>query len=143
MEWTKETLKKTCIQIKNISQSNRILKFYQSFGYFMDTKQNWKCPKSMVGGFIGPSTLYKNNIVHLYWPNSISGLEVIKLPSKPRRKFPREMMVSDDGVKWERKTIAGKVKSEIPYVSYIAKEDLNAIIGIPYPRCWKYAKEID
>lgn len=142
MEWTKEALKKTCIQIKNVSQSNRILKFYQSFGYFMDTKQNWKCPKSMVGGFIGPSTLYKNNIVHVYWPDSISGLEVIKLPSKTRRKFPREMMVSDDEIKWEKRLVAGTINSSSKYVSYINEEFQEGQV-FKFLLAWKYAKEID
>ena len=137
MEWTKETLRKTCIEVKNVSQSNRILKFYQSFGYFMDTKQNWKCPKSMVGGFIGPSTLYKNNIVHLYWPDSVSELQIIKLPVTPRRKFPREMWVSIDNVNWYKKLVFGKVKN---HYAYIAEYSTGSSMGVS---SWKYAKEID
>ena len=137
MEWTKETLRKTCIEVKNVSQSNRILKFYQSFGYFMDTKQIWKCPKSMVGGFIGPSTLYKNNIVHLYWPDSVSELQIIKLPVTPRRKFPREMWVSIDNVNWYKKLVFGKVKN---HYAYIAEYSTGSSMGVS---SWKYAKEID
>ena len=142
MEWTKETLKDTCIEIKNVNQSNRILKFYQSFGYFERTKQNWECPKSMVGSFIGPSRFYSDDIVHVYWPDSVSKLQIIKLPVTPRSKFPREMMVSDDKKKWEKRLIAGKIKSTSPYVSYIKGEFQEGQV-FKFLLAWKYAKEID
>ena len=137
MEWTKETLKKTCIQIKNVNQSNRVLKFYQSFGYFEHTRQNWECPRDMVGAFIGPSRFSSNNIVHIYWPDSISGLQIIKLPVTPRRKFPREMMVSIDKVNWYKKYIYGKVKHNYPYIGEYSTGSLTMVSS------WKYAKEID
>ena len=137
MEWTKETLKDTCIEIKSANQSNRILKFYQSFGYFERTKQDWECPKSMVGRFIGPSRFYSDDIVHVYWPDSGSKLEIIKLPVTPRRKFPREMMVSIDNVNWYKKLVFGKVKN---HYAYIAEYSTGSSMGVS---SWKYAKEID
>ena len=137
MEWTKETLKDTCIEIKSVNQSNRILKFYQSFGYFERTKQNWECPKSMVGRFIGPSRFYSDDIVHVYWPDSGSKLEIIKLPVTPRRKFPREMWVSIDNVSWYKKLVFGKVKN---HYAYIAEYSTGSSMGVS---SWKYAKEID
>ena len=137
MEWTKETLKDTCIEIKSANQSNRILKFYQSFGYFERTKQNWECPKSMVGSFIGPSRLYPNDIVHIYWRNPASGMQIIELPVTPRRKFPREMWVSIDNVSWYKKLVFGKVKN---HYAYIAEYSTGSSMGVS---SWKYAKEID
>lgn len=137
MEWTKETLKDTCIEIKSANQSNRILKFYQSFGYFKQTKKNWKCPESMVGTFIGPSTMYSNDIVHLYCPLSIDGLRVIELPVATRRKFPREMMVSIDNVNWYKKLVFGKVKNHYAYIAEYSTGWTAAVSS------WKYAKEID
>ena len=137
MEWTKETLKDTCIEIKSVSQSNRILKFYQSFGYFERTKQNWECPKGMVGRFIGPSRFYSDDIVHVYWPDSGSKLEIIKLPVTPRRKFPREMMVSIDNVNWYKKLVFGKVKNHYAYIAEYSTGSSAAVSS------WKYAKEID
>ena len=137
MEWTKETLKDTCIEIKSVSQSNRILKFYQSFGYFERTKQNWKCPKSMVGSFIGPSSLYPSEIVHIYWRNPASGMQIIELPVAPRRKFPREMWVSIDNVSWYKKLVFGNVKN---HYAYIAEYSTGSSMGVS---SWKYAKEID
>ena len=137
MEWSKEKLEGTCVLIKSVSQSNRILKFYQSFGYFERTKQNWECPKSMVGTFIGPSTIYSNDIVHLYCPLSIHGLRVIELPVTPRRKFPREMWVSIDNVSWYKKLVFGKVKN---HYAYIAEYSTGSSMGVS---SWKYAKEID
>lgn len=137
MEWTKEKLKGTCIEIKSVNQSNRILKFYQSFGYFERTKQDWECPKSMVGRFIGPSRFYSDDIVHIYWPDSVSKLQIIKLPVITRRKFPREMMVSIDNVSWYKKLVFGKVKN---HYAYIAEYSTGSSMGVS---SWKYAKEID
>ena len=142
MEWSKEKLEGTCVLIKSVSQSNRILKFYQSFGYFERTKQNWECPKSMVGTFIGPSTIYSNDIVHLYCPLSIHGLRVIELPVTPRRKFPREMMVSLDGIDWRKRTVVVKTKTFYPYIAIadVNKIDDKKAISL---LSWRYAKEID
>ena len=142
MEWSKEKLEGTCVLIKSVSQSNRILKFYQSFGYFEQTKQNWECPKSMVGTFIGPSILDSNDIVHIYCSDSVSGLQIIKLPVTPRRKFPREMMVSNDKVLWVRKIVAAKTNTPFPYACNLNnKFEGNEIF--PFLLCWRYAKEID
>ena len=142
MEWTKETLKDTCIEIKSVSQSNRILKFYQSFGYFERTKQDWECPKNMVGRFIGPSRFYSDEIVHVYWPDSVSKLQIIKLPVISRRKFPREMMVSLDGIDWRKRTVVVKTKTFYPYIAIadVNKIDDKKAISL---LSWKYAKEID
>lgn len=142
MEWTKEKLKGTCIEIKNVNQSNRILKFYQSFGYFEHTRQNWECPRDMVGAFIGPSRLSLNDIVHIYWPDSISGLQIIKLPVTPRRKFPREMMVSMDEIEWKKRTVIMKSKTFYPYIALAHPNKINDEKSISL-MTWKYAKEID
>ena len=139
MEWTKETLKDTCIEIKSASQSNRILKFYQSFGYFERTKQNWECPKSMVGRFIGPSRFYSDDIVHVYWPDSGSKLEIIKLPVTPRRKFPREMLVSINNQNWIKMIVLAKLKNqEYPFITKGFDRSKDFVF-----EGWKYAKEID
>lgn len=137
MEWSKEKLEGTCVLIKSVNQSNRILKFYQSFGYFEQTKQNWKCPKSMIGSFIGPSKFYPDDTVHIYWRNPASGMQIIKLPVAPRRKFPREMWVSIDNVSWYKKLVFGKVKN---HYAYIAEYSTGSSMGVS---SWKYAKEID
>ena len=141
MEWTRESLRGTYILVKSRTHAKKIIKFYESFGF-----QNKITKTPEIGWYICAVDFTSQDgvlLADVICYKRTKGMEEIVLQTKPRRKFPREMMVSDDGVKWERKTIAGKVKSEIPYVLYIAKEDLNAIIGIPYPRCWKYAKEID
>ena len=138
MEWTKDNLKNTCISTENMNQSNKILKFYQSFGYFLKTKTNWKCPKNTIGGYIGPSELYENEIVHIYWPTAIENKQVIKLPKTSRRKFPREMMVSNEGNHWFRRTVIGKIKNEKPYVT--KSEGTPSSIYMLFS--WALAKEI-
>ena len=142
MEWSKEKLEGTCVLIKSVSQSNRILKFYQSFGYFERTKKNWKCPESMVGTFIGPSTMYSNDIVHLYCPLSIHGLRVIELPVTPRSKFPCKMMVSKDKIKWTKRTVIGKLRTLNPFITTLGEDDAPDVHEKAYMG-WKYAKEID
>ena len=70
----------------------------------------------------------------------INSNKIIKLPSKLHRKFPREMMVSDDKINWVERIVYGKVKSENPYV---AKLELNTHKDKYLFGAWKYAKEID
>lgn len=122
MEWTKETLIGTCIKINNMSHGKRILAFYASFG--IDTNGFLSSIPKVKGQYYG---VFQNKV--LYGTTPI-GMNVIKLPANPRRKFPREMMVSDDKRNWTRKEIIGKIKHENPF---IAK-------GI---QTWRYAKEID
>ena len=73
---------------------------------------------------------------------SIYDIQEIKLPSKIYRKFPREMMVSMDGEKWEKKIVVARSKTNFPYISFI-KEPLEENVVFPYFLGWKYAKEIE
>lgn len=54
---------------------------------------------------------------------------------KPRRTFPREMMVSNDEKEWYLKNVFGKIKHKYPYISR-EFPPANMFIG------WKYAKEV-
>jgi hypothetical protein len=139
MEWTKEELFNCVIQINNQNHSNRILKFFQEHGYFLKTKANWKCPKNMVGTYIGPSIHYLSDIVHMFYPNCVLDKTAIKLPSKPRRKFPREMIISDDKIYWRRMLVVGKVKS----TDGIWVSKIRPFTGRPLFAIWQYAKEIN
>lgn len=66
---------------------------------------------------------------------------IFKLPSKPRRKFPRKMMVSNDRITWNTRTVIGRYKELLfQYVAihpYDMRDSSNLFIS------WKYAKEID
>ena len=61
---------------------------------------------------------------------------------KPRRKFPREMMVSLDGIDWRKRTVVVKTKTFYPYIAIadVNKIDDKKAISL---LSWKYAKEID
>lgn len=64
----------------------------------------------------------------------------IKLPSKPRRKFPREMLVSMTGKDgdWIKKTVFGKIKSNLyPFMTKDSSQPEYRFDG------WKCAKEIE
>ena len=142
MEYTKENLLDTCIKITSVSQSNKILQFYQSFGFFLKTKKSWKCPKERVGDLIGPSPMYpkENGVVHIYY--SSAGVEIIELPSKPRREFPREMMVSHNNKDWYKRTVVAKVKTNTPYIAIALPYSIKDTCDIDYTG-WKFAKEIE
>lgn len=131
MEWTKETLKGTCILSKNINHAKKIIEFYKSFGFYFKERS---LDENM---FYGPiSSKQPNDILSCdaWCPYSE---KLIKLPSKPRRKFPREMMVSNDKVKWIRKLVYGKIKvKNYPYITDYHNELWRKYSG------WEYAKEI-
>ena len=62
--------------------------------------------------------------------------ERITIDCKERRKFPREMLVSDDEKSWSRVEVCGKVVGRYPYVT-VTEMDADSFVG------WKYAKEIE
>jgi len=126
MGWTKETLKKTCILITSRSQGKRALAFYKSFGFIILDKYFG------IGCFIRVAK-YDENIISIH-PNQ-QGKTQIKVPSVPRRKFPREMMVSDDKKIWIRRIVYGKIKTNKPFiVHWIYSETYEG---------FKYAKELE
>lgn len=60
-----------------------------------------------------------------------------KLPTKPRRKFPREMIVSNNKTHWDKRIVLGKIKVQNkPYITDNDGESWNNLVG------WQYAKEI-
>jgi hypothetical protein len=132
MEWTKETLLSTCIVVTSKKQGEKALKFYESFG-FKTLSINLE-----IGRFIRVAA-YDDSIVSVY-PRQ-HRKTIIKLPVKPRRKFPREMMVSNDKKEWHRHIVFAKAKSEFPYISKANNFDGDEI----FPMYWgsKYAKEIE
>lgn len=56
---------------------------------------------------------------------------------RPRKRFPREMMVSYTGKIWRKATVFGKVKVGLEYF-YIFKLKSNGMV-----LAWSHAKEVD
>ena len=133
MEWTKENTRYTYILVKNEKQKEKAIEFYESLG-FVPIKTDLYQKSGSVG------TEKEGIYVDYSW--NPEGRKKINPFYKPRRKFPREMMVSDDEINWEKRIIAGKVKSEIPYVGMVTEIQIQSAQGITYRRCWKYAKEL-
>jgi hypothetical protein len=125
MEWTKETLVNTCIEVSKRYNGKKIIKFYESFGF----KNNHNLVGDSTIGYYG--ILEENNSIIFH---NIPLLNVIKLPSKPRRKFPREMMVSEDGHEWFKSIVFGTIKHE--YGKFVIRRGSDSF------RALKYAKEI-
>ena len=125
MEWTKEKLIGTCIKCKNRKHGERIIEFYKSHGF--DVHSNTGKCTGFYYGIVVCSNLFACFETKKYFS------EEIKLPSKPRRKFPREMMVSDDNVNWIKHIVVVKIKHTSPY---LVAEGIYTFIG------WRYAKEI-
>ena len=138
MEWTKETLIGTCILYTGKGSISDISKFYENYGFegLSGTARPYV--------FIGVPTFeeHSNNPLVSICSESSWFNKVIKLPSKPRRKFPREMMVSDDKIKWEKRLVAGTINSSSKYVSYINEEFQEGQV-FKFLLAWKYAKEIE
>jgi len=147
MEWTKETLLNTCIVMKSVNHAVKIVQFYKSFGFMenvesKDVREHYK--RNDVGIYIGIDSTEDTKKCHGWWPHMLPKyVKEIKLPSKPRRKFPREMMVSDGKKYWATRVVLAKCSSlNYPYIAasppYKPEDEFQ--IGM---RNWKYAKEID
>jgi len=144
MEWTKETLIKTYVICANISQEKVARNFYKSFNFELDMLEMVNL-KNHFPCIIGILNYNPNRCVKTLMVATVrrdKRWTEIKLSSKPRRKFPREMLVSDDKKKWEKRLVAGKIKSTSPYVSYI-KEEFKEGQVFKFLLAWKYAKEIE
>lgn len=134
MEWTKKELTNTCILVKSNAHAKKVIKFYESYGF-----QNKITQIPKIGWYISAvdfisqhDILFADVICYtIDYPPPRKLIE-IKLHSKPRRKFPREMMISNNKTHWRQLKVFGKVQSqwltESGYQKYIA---------------WNYAKEID
>ena len=141
MEWTKKALKKKAILCTSKSQGKRILKFYKKAGFEID---NWMQKDGLdVGWFYG-------NFVGKIARISIDmlkhgGYEQFKIPSTPRRKFPREMMVSSNGENWYRRLVFCKLPK--PISKFVANRHSPETKGMEkqntFLKSWKYAKEIE
>lgn len=136
MEWTKESLIGTCILCTSIKQGAQIIKFYESFGF----SSEWN--GTSINCYYGISEMTPKWVSY---ENSSSFFEhIIELPSKPRRKFPREMWVSNSKttVCWIKRMVVAKNTKAIR--SFIAIQYGYSItdVHIEY-QGWKYAKEIE
>lgn len=60
---------------------------------------------------------------------------------KPRRKFPREMMVCWVKDLWFKRTVLGKVAGKYPFVT-LHENQKPSDEGITHVHLWPYAKEI-
>jgi len=134
MEYTKESLRETCVLCTSKKQGKRIIGFYRSFGFKMSEHEPTK------GTYYAT---YKNSdSIHIE-NHKQSWQTVIKLPSTPRKKkltFPREMWVSDIkeciGMEGKATIIAYCKELEYPWLAKKANAAEGYYIG------YKYAKEI-
>lgn len=136
MEWTKEELIGTCILYTGKGSIQNISKFYESYGF--EGLTGTARPYTFIG--IPRFEKGRINIPISIWSDSMQFDKVIKLPSKPRRKFPREMMVSNDNITWKKQTIYAKVENEFKFVARPIHMNSNAFA---MANVWRYAKEIE
>ena len=146
MEWTKEKLLNTCITMKSVAHAVRIVEFYKSFGLMtdVDLKQVPKhYNKKDVGMYIGMDSSIdaEGKICHGWWPNALPKyVNEIKLPSKTRRKFPREMMVSDDKITWWKRCVITKAGNIGLYIAMKSPWTIGDVCN--QYKGWPYAREI-
>lgn len=139
MEWTKESAGKTYITCRSARAYTKAIEFYESLGYKITTGLTRFYPAKKVFCYvIAYGRIYSSS----YETGVISECKEINPFFKPRRKFPREMMVSNDKIKWEKRLVAGIINSSSKYVSYINKEFQEGQ-AFKFLLAWKYAKEIE
>ena len=140
MEWTRESLRGTYILVKSRTHAKKIIKFYESFGF-----QNKITKTPEIGWYICAVDFTSQDgvlLADVICYKRTKGMEEIVLQTKPRRKFPREMMVSDDKKNWEKRLVAGRIKSTSPYAAYIKQEFKEGQV-FKFLLAFKFAKEID
>jgi hypothetical protein len=130
MEWTKDELTNMFVLCLSKQHAERILKYFLK--YEIDSLQiEWK-----VGDLMGVV-----KFSHGYKVTKVTNIfrTQLKLSTKPRRKFPRDMMVSINGVEWFKRRVFGKVKALNPFIIPVFENDTQGkiLMGI------KYAKEIN
>ena len=135
MEWTKENVGKTYITCRSARAYAKAIEFYESFGYKIMTGLTKHYPAKKVFCYvIAYGRIYSSS----YETGVISECKEINPFFKPRRKFPRKMMVSNNNHDWNETLIYAKTKTEYPYVGFFE----NSVYTQKY-QAWKYAKEID
>jgi len=115
------------------------------------------CTKSIADGRIG-KFFSDRGVIRTYTGEAIGeyyfsdGRTIIVSRKKPefrqlinpwkkrRRKFPREMMVSDNKIDWRRRTVIARAKTNWPFIAI--KLGFSAEDNFIECRSWKYAKEI-
>ena len=131
MEWTRENVLGTYIRCRTKTEKDKVIKFYESLGYeksAIPTMEGTSVVLSLRGVMIGT------------YLEVLDGYKLINPLYKPRRKFPREMMVSVTGKNndWIKKIVFGKIKDDsYPFITKELSQPAFRFDG------WKYAKEID
>lgn len=131
MKEIKKELFYTCILAKDREHAKNIIAFYKKAGF--------SNPYGLVGELADMEGVYYYTGA-LFVDISVkkpTPTKEIELPIEiKRRKFPREMMVSDDKINWRKQKVFGKLTSTIkPYLTCFPS-------GYNY-KGWKYAKEIE
>ena len=82
-----------------------------------------------------------NNKFDCYTMSSVikHNSEIIELP-KEEKSFPRVMLVSDDGVTWNKRVVLMKRCNR--YLSWIKAETIKESEDIYEATTWRYAKDI-
>lgn len=138
MEWTKENTVNTHIVCRSSKAYKKAMEFYKEIGFVP------------MNGIVDIISKRKNTMYIMYVRSKFIDItstehayigKEIKPFYKPRRKFPRAMLVSNDNKKWERRVVIGKVKSNSPYVAQMNGKDFEEGQIFKFLLAFKYAKE--
>lgn len=142
MEWTRESLRGTYILVKSRMHAKRIIKFYESFGF-----QNKITKTPEIGWYICAVDFTSQDgilLVDVICYKRTKGMKEIALQTKPRRKFPREMMVSNGDGNWKKRIVVAKIKNKHPFIALKTGYNIQDL-GNTYCEFiqWEHAKEIE
>ena len=129
MKWTKDELKRTFVKTNTERQRHLAVQFYLKHGFKeFPIKSGDDCEVILC---TGNGWVAKMKLI------AASNYKEIDLFYRKKRKFPREMMVSQDEKNWHRKTVLGKLKTlNCPYITDKEENEWSDIMG------WSFAKEV-
>ena len=134
MEYTKELLIGTFVKTNTKRQRELAIKFYEKHGLELAPLQYNKesCQCVLISHYQERILCMNMTAVKPeHWKE-------IDLFYRKRRKFPREMLVSNNKTTWERMIVFAKLKvNNYPYIT----DDINE--GWEKYNGWQYAKEIE
>ena len=140
MEWNKENTRNTFIRFNTTKQKEKAIAFYKELEY-----SESKCMKvypNYKGQEVGTVYIEWNTMIFVSrtWTPAEHRVQIHPF-SKPRRKFPREMMVSDDKITWWRRCVVAKAGNMGLHIAMKSPWTIGDVCN--QYKGWPYAKEIN
>ena len=130
-------MKNQVIEVLDREHGEKVIEYWNSRGFYtfgLSGSQNKK------DGYLRRYYGFIDNCFDAYSERQAveNGAEIIELPEE--KTFPRVMLVSDDGDKWEKRVVFMK-KCDM-FLAWVNAETIEESEGIYDATYWYYAKEL-